>query len=77
MDYLRQACENCRLPLFTKIAFDETKRWHSYTAVHSVHIGETVPVLIHTLLDKIEKYHGQMLVSQALAFMTATKSGIR
>ena len=40
-------------------------------------LGETVPVLIHTLLDRIEKYHGQMLVSQALAFMTATKSGIR
>ncbi len=36
MTFLREACEKCRLPLFTKIAFDETKRWRSYTDVQTV-----------------------------------------
>ena len=77
MDYLLKACEKCRLPLFTKIAFDETKRWNSYTVMDSVHIGDSVPVLISTLLNRVEKYHGEVLVSQALAIVTAAKSGIR
>ena len=77
MDFLRQACEKCRLPLYTKIAFDETKRWSSYTDVLSEYFGDSVQALISTLLDRVEKYHGPLLVSQALAMITAAKSGLR
>ncbi len=77
MELLRDACARCRIPLFTKIAFDETRRWRSYTDVTSLQIGDSVPVLINTLLDRVEVYHGKVLVAQALAVLTAAKSGIR
>ncbi len=56
---------------------------HSYRLYRScfvhaqVYIGSTVQELISILLDRVEKYHGQVLVAQALAFITAAKSGIR
>ena len=40
-------------------------------------LGGDVIALIHVLLDRIEKYHGTLLVEHALGYVTAAKAGIR
>ena len=40
-------------------------------------LGSDVISLIHVLLDRIEKYHGTLLVEHALGYVTAAKAGIR
>ena len=40
-------------------------------------LGGDVIALIRVLLDRIEKYHGALLVEHALGYVTAAKAGIR
>ena len=77
MFVIQEACQKCKIPLYTKIAFDEALRWHSYTPSNQMTLGSDVIALIHVLLDRIEKYHGTMLVEHALGYVTAAKAGIR
>ena len=74
---LTSACQQCPLPLYTKIAFDEASSWKSHVSVNEDALGDTVTMLIGTLFDKVEKYHGKLLVSHALGYITAAKAGLR
>ena len=74
---IQEACQKCKIPLYTKIAFDEAMRWHSYTPSDQMILGSDVIALIHVLLDRVEKYHGTLLVEHALGYVTAAKAGIR
>ena len=73
----QEACQKCRIPLYTKIAFDEAMRWHSYTPIDELTLGDDVMALIQTLMDRVEKYHGTVLVEHALGYITAAKAGLR
>ena len=73
----KEACQKCRLPLYTKIAFDEAISWHSYTPIGDVTLGDNVTTLIHVLMERVEKYHGTVLVEHALGYITAAKAGLR
>ena len=77
MQILSSACEKCPLPLYTKIAFDESSRWKSHTTVDKDVLADTVITLISGLLERVEKYHGKVLVSHALGYITAAKAGLR
>ena len=52
-------------------------RWHSYTPIDKVVLGDDVIALIHALMDRVEKYHGTVLVEHALGYVTAAKAGLR
>ena len=75
--YFQEACKKCKIPLYTKIAYDEAKRWRSYTPMDNVKLDNDVISLIHALVDRVEKYHGETLVSHALGYITAAKAGLR
>ena len=76
-EVLTSACQQCPLPLYAKIAFDEASSWKSHVSVNENALGDTVTTLISTLFDKVEKYHGKVLVSHALGYITAAKAGLR
>ncbi|EDV28763.1 uncharacterized protein TRIADDRAFT_19084, partial [Trichoplax adhaerens] len=76
MDVVRRAIQSCSLPLYLKLVFDQTVAWHSYDKISSKHLPSTIPLMIDALLDRLERMHGKVLVSRALAYITATKSGL-
>ncbi|XP_077984721.1 NACHT domain- and WD repeat-containing protein 1-like [Glandiceps talaboti] len=89
MEVLIGAFQKCPLPLFLKISFDGACQWTSYTnpedtifynAIYNSDQdkGDNSPVrrVIAALFETIERNHGELLVSRALAYITAAKSGL-
>ncbi|XP_028397582.1 NACHT domain- and WD repeat-containing protein 1-like [Dendronephthya gigantea] len=66
----------CPLPLFLKLSFDEACRWKSYTPEGETKLPSTIREIIHSLFDRLERIHGKMLVSHALAYISASKNGL-
>ena len=71
-----EAFKNCPLPLYLRLSFDETCRWKSYTSSDDTKLAPTIKGIIHDLFDRVETIHGKILVSQALAYVTASKNGL-
>ena len=59
------------IPLLLKLSFDEAVRWRSYFPPEQTVLQESVPKMISALFDRLERTHGQILVSHALAYLTA------
>ena len=71
-DVILHAFQNCQLPLYLKLAFDEACRWKSYTPISETRVESTVKEIISALFDRLERLH----VSHALGYITASKSGV-
>lgn len=71
-----EAFENCPLPLYLKLCFDEASRWKSYTLPNDTKLAPTIKGIIHDLFDRVERLHGKALVGQALAYITASRNGL-
>ena len=67
---------NCNLPLFIRLVFDEVIRWRSYHPPKHTTLAANIPLGIMKLLDRVESNHGKILVSHALGYLTASKSGL-
>ncbi len=73
---MKIALAACSLPLFTKLVFEDIKRWKSYHPLELTHLQHTVGGTINKLFDKIEKEHGRLLVSHALSYIAAARAGL-
>ena len=71
-----EAFEKCPLPLYLKLCFDEACRWKSYTTPSDTKLTPSIKGIIHDLLDRVERLHGKILVSQALVYITASRNGL-
>ena len=76
-DQLVTVCTACALPLFAKLSYDSATRWRSYQPVEECILGQAVEDSIELLFERVEKYHGEVLVRRALGYLTAAKSGLR
>ncbi|KAJ7375746.1 NACHT and WD repeat domain-containing protein 2 [Desmophyllum pertusum] len=74
--YVMEAFQKCPLPLYLKLAFDEALRWKSYTPDSDLNLEPTIREIIDDLFDRVERRHGRILVSHALAYITASKNGL-
>ena len=63
-DVVRAALENCSLPLYTCLVYEEVCRWCSYSPPDTTVLEPTVNAIIHRLFDRIERYHGRIFVSR-------------
>ncbi|XP_012943969.1 NACHT and WD repeat domain-containing protein 2 [Aplysia californica] len=73
---VNEAISKCNLPLFVKLTFDEICRWRSYTKPSQTTLAFTIHDCIMLLFERIELQHGKTLVSHALGYITASKSGV-
>ena len=71
-----ESFKKCPLPLYLKLSFDEACRWKSYTSPNETKLASSIKGIIHDLLDRVERLHGKILVSQALAYITASRNGL-
>ena len=70
------AVAECSLPIFCKLVFAEICRWKSYSKPQDTFLAHGVMDSIFLLFEKVENKHGWLLVSHALAYVTAAKSGV-
>lgn len=70
------AFEVCTLPLFLKLIFSEIRKWKSYWIPDSTVIPSDITSTIIELFDSAEEKFGPILVSHAVSFITASKSGL-
>ncbi|XP_077990681.1 NACHT domain- and WD repeat-containing protein 1-like [Glandiceps talaboti] len=73
---IADAIQQCSLPLFLKLLFDQSSRWQSYMSTSAIKVTPSVKGMISLIFDRLEEYHGQMLVSRALGYMTISQNGI-
>ena len=73
---VQEALSRCNLPLFVKLVFDEISRWRSYFKPSQTTLAYTIHDSIVKLFDRVENQHGKILVSHALGYLTASKSGL-
>ena len=76
MKILMDAFQCCPLPLFLKLAFDETTRWKSYSKPEHTVLETNIKDAINTLFARLERLHGKLLVSHCLGLITASKHGL-
>jgi len=64
------------LPLYLKLAFEEARRWKSYT--EETELSPDVPRVICDLLARLssDANHGRMMVSRSLGYLAAAKNGL-
>ena len=70
------AFRECPLPLYLKLSFDQAIRWKSYTPEDEATLASGVKNVINDFLEQVERRHGKILVSHALAYITASKNGL-
>ncbi|XP_054751872.2 NACHT domain- and WD repeat-containing protein 1-like [Lytechinus pictus] len=73
---LKKAFLKCPQPLFLKLLFEEARRWESYTKVKEEDLAVTVREAIWKLFERLERQFGYKLVSHALGYITAARSGL-
>ncbi|VDK17375.1 unnamed protein product [Anisakis simplex] len=71
-----EALAECTLPLFVKLIHITVARWKSYSRPHETLLFHSLQEGIHALLDRTEGQHGSLLVSHALSYITAARSGL-
>ena len=64
------------LPLYLKIAFEESLHWHSYT--DEIVLDKTLEGIIHGYINRLieREYHSKELVEHVLGYISASKNGL-
>jgi hypothetical protein len=64
------------MPLYLKLAFEEARRWKSYTL--PVELAPNIPGIIRQLFGRLslDTNHGKVIVDRSLAYMAAAKNGL-
>jgi hypothetical protein len=65
--------ERCGLPLYLKLAAEESRLWKSYAAEGACTLGDGVAGVIDTLFDRLSSNanHGDKLVERSLGYLAA------
>jgi WD40 repeat protein len=70
--------ERCGLPLYLKLAAEESRLWKSYASEDACTLGEGVAGVIDTLFDRLASNtnHGPTLVEHSLGYLAAARYGL-
>lgn len=71
---VKEALQECNSPLYVKLVFDQISLWKSYT--QEILLAKSIDECISKLFERVENSHGKILVSHALAYITASKNGL-
>jgi len=66
------------LPLYLKLAFEEARHWRSFDEKATCELRDGLDGIIDLLFDRLslDSNHGKMLVSRAISYLTAARSGL-
>jgi hypothetical protein len=68
----------CGLPLYLKLAFEESRRWKSYTRPEATQLQSDVPGVIHDLFTRLSTVggHSTLMVARSLSYLAAARHGL-
>src|SRR5260370_38238017 len=68
----------CGVPLYLKLAFEEARRWKSYTLFAETTLASSIPAILSQLFDRLSLpiNHGTVLVAHSLGYLGAAKDGL-
>ncbi|XP_074643476.1 uncharacterized protein LOC141900455 [Tubulanus polymorphus] len=75
-DVIKDAFANCPNPLFLKMSFDQSLKWHSYTADSYAFLAHSVKMSILKLFNDLEREYGYALIQRTLGYLSASKHGL-
>jgi hypothetical protein len=72
----KASVEEGGMPLYLKLAFEEARRWKSYSP--AVELEGSIPGIIRQLFGRLslDTNHGSVLVSRSLGYIAAAKNGL-
>ena len=73
-DFVAETLKKCSLPLYTRLLYEHVSIWRSYTDVTQV--STSIRGIISELFERLEKTHGDVFVTHALGYITASKAGL-
>ncbi|KAM4706799.1 NACHT domain- and WD repeat-containing protein 1 [Discoglossus pictus] len=76
LDIILGSFKKCGHPLLLRLAFDEAKRWTSYTPPSQLAIATSTKAAVLQLYQRLEQLHGKSLVHHALGYISASRSGL-
>ncbi|MEK6409089.1 MAG: AAA family ATPase [Acidobacteriota bacterium] len=64
------------MPLYLKLAFEEARRWKSYSPIAD--LAGDIPGIIRQLFERLslDANHGKVVVSRSLGYLAASKNGL-
>ncbi|NXF08155.1 NWD1 protein, partial [Smithornis capensis] len=62
--------------LLFQLAFQEARKWASYTSPAELVIAGTAQEAMHRLCERLEKSHGTVLVAHALGYIASSRNGL-
>lgn len=70
--------ERCGLPLYLKLAAEESRLWKSYSPPDACTLGDGVPSVLDTLIDRLatNANHGPTLVERSLGYLAGARYGL-
>ena len=74
LEVVKDCLKFCNAALYVKLVFDQVRSWKSYTA--ELMIKKTINDCIGDVFARVENAHGKVLVAAAMAYVTASKSGL-
>ena len=82
-EHVLEKYQDCRLPLYLKLAFEEARHWRSYDGLPSgadniPGLGNDIQGILQDLFWRLsmESNHGALLVGHSLAYLAAAKNGL-
>ena len=68
--------QECGLPLYLKLAFEQARRWKSYDK--SIKLSRDIHGVIHDLFERLssEMNHGRIMTGHSLGYISAAKNGL-
>jgi len=65
-------------PLYLKLAFEEARKWKSYTKEEETKLSPDISGIIQNLFKRLslKENHGEMMVSRSLGYLAASKNGL-
>ncbi|KXJ19576.1 NACHT domain- and WD repeat-containing protein 1 [Exaiptasia diaphana] len=75
-DLVLQSFNSCPLPLYLELVFNECCTWPSSRKESEITLQKDVPSMVNSLYDRLERYHGKILVSRVLGLLAAVSDGV-
>lgn len=65
-------------PLYLKIAYEEVRRWHSYTPPEKLELSSNVQGIMNDFINRLssETNHGKIMVSKSLSYLKSARIGL-
>ena len=76
MKIIDVALRACSLPLYTRLVFEEVRKWTSYMPLNQCILEPTVKGMISAFFENLEIQHGKILIQHALGYLTASRAGL-